>query len=464
MNKLLRKITRLGVFTLLVGLLKIASAHSLEITAIDFNGDLLGKVIPDGKVVSFDNQLIGNITADSLIVDFDGKLIGGAVPQGIAIGNDNRLLGKVNNDGTVRVASGKIIGKVLPNGLVVDDYYNVIGAVLFPGLVYSDDGKTVGRLTGDGIYSNLQGEAIGFLTPDGYAYRRADRDISLDGRLISSKMIISPEGKFIGSIVPGGQITDFDGQNIGFIHANGLAYNEAGQVIGRLVRSGYAFDDSGAYIGFVMYNGEVVNKDGVIGHLLIDGRIADKDGKPMGFALDISATATDNDGKYLGRLIPEGRIVQAKETVGIVGPRGVVVDKDNNIIGAITRTGPIFDYKGRISGHALKDGSAISLGGNRIGYVVGQNSFDNTGNLIGKLFDYGQVIRLDNTPAGIIGINGRITNNKETFQASPFGYVYDSQGSTAGVLVDNATLFSINGGLKQRCHNPRLINPVWPSA
>ena len=70
MNKLLRKITRLGVFTLLVGLLKISGAQSLEITAIDFNGDLLGKVIPDGKVVSFDNQLIGNITADSLIVNF----------------------------------------------------------------------------------------------------------------------------------------------------------------------------------------------------------------------------------------------------------------------------------------------------------------------------------------------------------------------------------------------------------
>ena len=39
-----------------------------EITAIDFNGEPLGKVIPDGKVVSFDNRLLGNVTADSLIV------------------------------------------------------------------------------------------------------------------------------------------------------------------------------------------------------------------------------------------------------------------------------------------------------------------------------------------------------------------------------------------------------------
>lgn len=136
--KQLRKyFTLLIVFCLMLGALGIKSALAVEITAIDFNGDLIGKVIPNGQVVSYDNQLIGNVTADSLIVDFNGKLIGGVVPQGIAVGNDNKVLGKVNNDGSVRVASGKIIGKVLPNGLVIDDYFNVIGAVLFPGLVYS---------------------------------------------------------------------------------------------------------------------------------------------------------------------------------------------------------------------------------------------------------------------------------------------------------------------------------------
>ena len=90
--------------------------------------------------------------------------------------------------------------------------------------------------------------------PDGYAYRKTGSDISLDGRLISSKMIISPDGKFIGSIVPGGQITDFDGKAIGFIHANGLAYDENAKIIGRLVRSGYAFDDYGNYYVIKVYN------------------------------------------------------------------------------------------------------------------------------------------------------------------------------------------------------------------
>lgn len=150
------------------------------------------------------------------------------VPKGIAIGNDNRLLGKVNNDGTVRLATGKIVGKVLPNGLVVDDRFSVLGAVLFPGLVYSDSGETVGRLTGDGLYSNLQGQNIGFVSPDGYAYRRVGNDYVIDGRLISSKMVIDAGGKFIGSIAPGGKVTDFEGKAIGLIKANGFCLRQSG--------------------------------------------------------------------------------------------------------------------------------------------------------------------------------------------------------------------------------------------
>jgi hypothetical protein len=98
--------------------------------------------------------------------------------------------------------------------------------VLFPGLIYSDEGRTVGRLTGDGSYTNLQGQSVGFVSPDGYAYRSSGNDYILDGRLISSKMVVSQEGEFIGSVAPGGNITNFSALTIGFIKANGFAYNE----------------------------------------------------------------------------------------------------------------------------------------------------------------------------------------------------------------------------------------------
>ena len=440
-----KKILKRFLVSMLGTVLALKTVSAAEITAIDFNGDLIGKVIPDGKVVSYENELIGNVTADSLIVNFEGSLIGGVVPQGIAIGVDNKLLGKVNNDGTVRSSSGKIIGKALPSGLVVDDYYKVIGGVLSPGLVYSDEGKTIGRLTGDGAYMNLEGEVAGFMTPDGYAYRRMGGEVSLEGKLISSKMIISPKGEFIGSMVPGGKITNFEGEEIGFIHANGIAYNEKSEVIGRAVKSGYAFGINGEYIGFVTYNGEVTNKGKVVGYLQLDGQIADKEGKIIGYSLDLAATLNDENGEYVGRLMPEGKIALSREIIGSIGARGTGVDKDNKVMGYINITGPIFDYKGTIKGISSRSGKAISLEGAPIGFVNFDTVYESNGRMLGKTLNYNQVYDLNNKPLGIAGIQGKIIDGEETKQTSPYGYVYNGDGTTGGRLLQNSFVFGQNG-------------------
>lgn len=423
----------------------ISAASAQEITAIDFNGDLIGKVIPDGKVVSFENQLIGNITADSLIVNFDGSLIGGVVPKGIAIGNDNRLLGKVNNDGTVRLATGKIVGKVLPNGLVVDDRFSVLGAVLFPGLVYSDSGETVGRLTGDGLYSNLQGQNIGFISPDGYAYRRVGNDYVIDGRLISSKMVIDAAGKFIGSIAPGGKVTDFEGKAIGLIKANGFVYDNQDKIIGRIVRSGYAFDNSGKYIGFVTYNGEVVAQNKVIGHLLADGTIGDAKGEIIGYMADIASTVTDAAGKYVGRIMPEGRIAKARNFVGSMGPRGAVFGADGVEIGRLAVTGPVFDYRGTLKGHALKNGQVILLGGTPVGTVYGSRASDYNGRSIGMTLEPRLVVNSLNQVLGVSGIGSAFNNGEEKKFISPFGYVYTADGGIDGNLLPLGGIYNLSG-------------------
>lgn len=424
-----------------------APAAAIEITAIDFNGDLIGKVIPDGKVVSLDNQLIGNVTADSLIVNFDGELIGGVIPQGIAIGNDNKLLGKVSNDGSVRLASGKIVGKVLPNGLVVDDYFNVLGAVLFPGLIYSDDGKTVGRLTGDGLYTNLQGQQIGFVSPDGYAYRKVGNDYLLDGRLISSKMVISLDGAFIGSVSPGGNVTDFEAQTIGFVKANGYVYNENNQIIGQIVRSGFAFDNNGKYIGFVTYNGEVVNKDDLVGRMRADGRIADAKGEIIGFAVDLAATATDLEGRYLGRIMPGGSLAQAREVVGQVGPRGTVINKDGKIIGRLVNAGPVFNFRGALRAHALKSGAVISLEGTPLGNVRANLAYDNNGLVFGATLNNELVIAPGGKSLGMSGINASVMDGSERKFVSPFGFLFSSDGILSGSTMTLAPVYNLTGAV-----------------
>lgn len=444
LNKIRSGVRTLAFFSVLFF---ATPAAAIEITAIDFNGDLIGKVIPDGKVVSLDNQLIGNVTADSLIVNFDGELIGGVIPQGIAIGNDNKLLGKVSNDGSVRLASGKIVGKVLPNGLVVDDYFNVLGAVLFPGLIYSDDGKTVGRLTGDGLYTNLQGQQIGFVSPDGYAYRKVGNDYLLDGRLISSKMVISLDGAFIGSVSPGGNVTDFEAQTIGFVKANGYVYNENNQIIGQIVRSGFAFDNNGKYIGFVTYNGEVVNKDDLVGRMRADGRIADAKGEIIGFAVDLAATATDLEGRYLGRIMPGGSLAQAREVVGQVGPRGTVINKDGKIIGRLVNAGPVFNFRGALRAHALKSGAVISLEGTPLGNVRANLAYDNNGLVFGATLNNELVIAPGGKSLGMSGINASVMDGSERKFVSPFGFLFSSDGVLSGSTMTLAPVYNLTGAV-----------------
>ena len=138
------------------------------------------------------------------------------------------------------------------------------------------------------------------MTPDGYAYRKVRDDFVLDGRLISSKMVVSPAGDFIGSVVPGGSVSDFDSQLIGKIRASGFVYNERNQVIGRIVVAGYAFDDFGRYLGYVSYNGEVLNQEKIVGRERPDGRVINEKGEPVGFIVPLAATATDLQGRYLG--------------------------------------------------------------------------------------------------------------------------------------------------------------------
>ena len=425
-------------------------AAAEEISAIDFNGDLIGKVIPNGSVVGLNNQLIGNVTADSLIVDFEGKVIGGVVPQGIAVGNDTKLLGKVSTDGSVRLSSGKIVGKTLPNGLVVDDSYNIIGAVLFPGLIYSDTGNTVGRFTGDGSFTTLDGQQVGFVSPNGDAYRKSVNDYILVGRLISSKMVVSPSGEFIGSVTPGGEVSDFEGKIIGRVRAGGFVYNEQQEIIGQIVRTGYAFDNYGKYIGFVSYNGEVVKGAEVDGHLRADGTIADTKNIVIGYMLDFAATASDLQGRYLGRLMPEGQIASGKEIIGRVGPRGVVLDNEGRVAGSIVTPGALFDYRGSLRGIALSNASLIDVNGSRIGYVKGTQGYDTDGKILGAVLSPALIIGSDNKSMGMTSVNSSVKSGERDIVVSPYGYVFDNSEQVIGMTRPLETAYSFNGAAVAR--------------
>lgn len=443
-----KKSLRIGGTDLLVNLSKIKcivlsvllqvgivfNVHAADISAVDFNGNLLGKVIPDGSVVNFDNELIGRITADGFAINDDNILIGGIVPQGIAISIRNQILGKVNNDGTVTSVNDEILGKALPNGLVVNDNYDVLGAVIAPGLVYDDRGKIVGRVSGDGNFYNLSGEKTGYVTASGYVFAPigTEAQTTLVGRLLSSKMVVDTSGKFLGSIAPDGKVVDLNKNVIGNIHANGFAYNPDGNILGHIVESGYAFSFDGTYLGTISYNGDVLDQEKVVGSAVLGGRVLDRDNSLIGFTVSQSATANTLDGKYLGRLAANGNIVKARDIIGKVGASGNIIDNKGAVIGVLNAVGPVFDYLGRVRANAAVDGKVISLDGSDLGYMQKQRAFDRNDKELGRIL--GNRVNFDNNNQflGVSGIASVLNSKGNAYKISPYGYVFDEKGEIAG--------------------------------
>lgn len=446
------KISKLKHFILSAFLLLGLSGtvEAADISAIDFNGNLIGKVIPDGSVVDFDNELIGHITADGFTVNEDNVLIGGIVPQGIAISYNNSVLGKVNNDGTVTSVNDDYLGKALPDGLVVNDNYDILGAVVSPGLVYDDKGKIVGRVSGDGNLYNLSGEKNGYITASGYAFAPlgAEQKMTLIGKLISSKIVITPAGKFLGSIAPDGKVIDLNKNVVGNVHANGFVYNADGNTVGHVVENGYAFNFEGSYLGVVSYNGDVLDKGSVIGTAVVGNRIIDKSGAIVGFTIKPAATANTLDGKYLGRLVGNGNIVKAQEVVGKIGAAGNVIDNRGQVIGIMNATGPIFDYLGNVRGNAAVGGKVISLDGAELGYVQNKSAIDKKNKEFGRTLNDRIVFSNNNEFMGVSGINTVLSFNGRDYIITPYGYVYDGKAISgqnyelSGIIANDGNILT----------------------
>ena len=410
------------------------NANAADISAIDFSGNLIGKVIPDGGVVNYNNELVGKITADGFVIDDNNAVIGGLIPQGIAISYNNSILGKVSNDGTVSSFNNAIVGKVLPNGLVVNDRYDVLGGVVSPGLVYDDDGKIVGRVSGDGAFYNLSGVKSGYVTSSGYVYKvsSVDNSKSLVGKLIASKTVVSTTGKFLGSVSPDGKVIDLNKRVVGLVHANGFVYNDTGVVIGMLVKDEYAFGSKGETLGFVSYNGEIINKDKLKGFSIYGNRAIDKENSLIGFTLKINATANNLKGEFLGVIDINGNIVKGKTVAGKITSSNDVINNDGKIVGQINSVGPVFNYLGKNNAFAAVGGRVISLDGVDLGYMKGNIAFDSKGNEIGRVLDNRINFDITNNFIGINGINSIIKHNGVPYITTPYGYIFDSKGNIYG--------------------------------
>ena len=434
--------------TILLVVFNSNTALSSDISALNFYGDLIGKVIPDGTVVNQDNEVIGHMNADGYVLDTKGVIIGGIVPQGIAISNANTKLGKVNNDGTVTGQNDALIGKVLPNGLVVNDNYDILGSVIAPGLVYNDLGTIVGRVSGDGVFYNLLGVNSGFVTANGYVFSpNKESKLELVGKLISAKIVTSFKGDMLGGVTPDGRVTDLKKQIIGRIHANGYVYNPDGMIIGSLVKSGYAFDFNGNYMGVISYNGHVISNSNTIGYAIDADRIIDKKGDVVGFSVPLDATANTKDGRLLGYIIPGGEIIKGRDVIGKINASSDVIDNLGKKIGSINGNGPIFDFQGKIRANVTANGVLTSLDGAPKGYIEKNIAYDYNGNEEGRLLLSKIVYDNANQYIGMSGINSLIESKDKVYTVSPYGYVFDAEGNNVGHNIYNTGIYTPEGNM-----------------
>lgn len=135
---------------------------------IDFGGEIIGSIAPDGSVVSPAGVTLGKVLSDGNVMSVSGKLIGEVVFGDIIISNDDKVVGYVNFDGKIIGKDASIIGKTLSGGLAVDLNDRILGKVYKIGAtILGNDGQYKGRLASDGSVVDAKGSNIGYVKSNG---------------------------------------------------------------------------------------------------------------------------------------------------------------------------------------------------------------------------------------------------------------------------------------------------------
>ncbi len=194
-------------------------------------------------------------------------------------------------------------------------------------------------------------------------------------------------------------------------------------------------------MGFVAYNGEVYAKEELMGYMQADGSIVNKEGS------QIAATLSDNSGKYAGRVLPQGNIALGREVVGQLGARAVAYNDKGERIGQVITSGPIFDYKGGMRAHGLRNAQVISLSGTPLGYMISNTAYDNNGRVVGTTFGEKVVFSNNDVYQGLTGISSSLVVGEEKRVVSPLGYVYNSDGVIEGASVSLGNIYGLSGDI-----------------
>ena len=254
--------------------------------------------------------------------------------------------------------------------------------------------------------------------------------------------VIGPDGKIVGYVDKDGNVIGANGEIIGKIgDGRRLALDKNGKVIGYIEPDGTVKDFKGNILGKVDKDGNIVDKDGnIIGKAGAERRLAlDKDGKVIGY-VDENGRVIDEHGNVLGMVDKDGNIIGVNgDIIGSVGEaKNLAYDKDGNIIGYVGENGEVRDFAGNTLGYVDDNGNILNNTGEIIGSVGknGKLAYDKDGNVIGYVDENGNVIgKVTSSGNIVVDENGNVLG-----VVMPDNSVVDKDGNIVGYVDENVNV------------------------
>ncbi len=405
------------------------------ITAFDHDGNLMGTLNSQGKVVMPAGEISGKIAVNETVKGKgEYEILGGLVPRR-TITNDCKMVGTVAYTGQVVDARGTVVGRMQPDRWAINSAGEKIGRVTRWGIVISNEGNYIGRTMPDSTVVDKEGVSLGCAKNDGTV---VDKDGNVIGGVIERGLVLGKDGKPIGRVKADGSIVDKDGNVIGKILADGTAVDAVGNVIGRLVPPDQEllFDENG-------------NIKGTFG---ADGTFFDPEGNPV-FRVDKDGNVYDPKGNLIGKY-KNGEFTDVKGNS--IGDPTLMVDKDGNVFGIVSGCDVLNSFGEKIAS-ILANGNVVDLNGEVYAKILGDGTIMKGEEVAGKIS--GPNPRLDR--CGIQSVTGTdaatgaaavssavgraIYIGKQKYDISEQGSIIDTDGTVIGYMGDDGKPYTTDG-------------------
>ena len=240
---------------------------------VDAKGDIIGHLFADGYVYNTKGIAIDKFISDGS--SFYNKKAGNILPKGKVVDFNGDIIGLVSDNGEVIDILGKVYGKIDGSGRMLDDKGTYIGSVIQTGVAIGYDGAYLGYVAKSGKVIDVDGQISGIVSSDGHIL---DLNKKIIGEVVKEDFVIDVLGNIQGYLNALGDVIGLDDGILTTILPGGITNNNYS-----ILRRGSVFDYSGKIIGQVSVNGSVIssNKEN-IGKTASVAQVVDNKGIPIG--------------------------------------------------------------------------------------------------------------------------------------------------------------------------------------